>query len=144
MTAEITKLVENAYRDVNIALANELSMSADELDVDVWEVISLANRHPSVNILNPGPGVGVGFPFPTFGDPVHEQDPRGLRSLCQCGAHPVKIDVGRDNARDLGEKDNGIHFRRFRAPGLLPHSWLAGHDAAWTAWMNKLKELLFR
>ena len=57
-TAEITKLVENAYRDVNIALANELSMFADEMNVDVWDVISLANRHPRVNILNPGPGVG--------------------------------------------------------------------------------------
>ena len=57
-TAEVTKLVENSYRDVNIALANELSMLADDLKVDVWEVISLANRHPRVNILSPGPGVG--------------------------------------------------------------------------------------
>jgi len=57
-TAEVTKLVENSYRDVNIALANELSMLADDLKVDIWEVISLANRHPRVNILSPGPGVG--------------------------------------------------------------------------------------
>ena len=57
-SAEMTKLVENAYRDVNIAFANELSIVADRLGLDVWEVIRLANRHPRVNILNPGPGVG--------------------------------------------------------------------------------------
>ena len=57
-TAELAKLAENAYRDVNIAFANELSMIADRLDVDPWELISLANRHPRVNILQPGPGVG--------------------------------------------------------------------------------------
>jgi len=57
-SAEMTKLVENAYRDVNIAFANELSIVADAMDLDVWEVIKLANRHPRVNILQPGPGVG--------------------------------------------------------------------------------------
>jgi UDP-N-acetyl-D-mannosaminuronic acid dehydrogenase len=57
-SAEMTKLVENAYRDVNIAFANELSMVADKMGLDVWEVIKLANRHPRVNILTPGPGVG--------------------------------------------------------------------------------------
>jgi len=57
-SAEMTKLVENAYRDVNIAFANELSVIADRMDLDVWEVIRLANRHPRVNILSPGPGVG--------------------------------------------------------------------------------------
>ena len=57
-SAEMTKLVENAYRDVNIAFANELSMVADQMGLDVWEVIRLANRHPRVNILTPGPGVG--------------------------------------------------------------------------------------
>ena len=56
--AEMTKLAENAYRDVNIAFANELSLIADRLEVDVWEVIRLANRHPRVGILQPGPGVG--------------------------------------------------------------------------------------
>ncbi len=56
--AEMVKLSENAFRDVNIAFANELSIVADELDLDVWEVIRLANRHPRVNILAPGPGVG--------------------------------------------------------------------------------------
>jgi UDP-N-acetyl-D-mannosaminuronic acid dehydrogenase len=56
--AETAKLVENAYRDVNIAFANELSLLADELGLDVWELIRLANRHPRVNILSPGCGVG--------------------------------------------------------------------------------------
>jgi UDP-N-acetyl-D-mannosaminuronic acid dehydrogenase len=56
--AEMVKLVENSFRDVNIAFANELSMLADRAGIDVWEVIGLANRHPRVNILQPGPGVG--------------------------------------------------------------------------------------
>lgn len=57
-SAELVKLVENAYRDVNIAFANELSLISESLQLDVWEIIRLANRHPRVNILNPGPGVG--------------------------------------------------------------------------------------
>ncbi|CAH6809789.1 UDP-N-acetyl-D-mannosamine dehydrogenase [Vibrio chagasii] len=57
-TAEMAKLTENSCRDVQIAFANELSMICDELDIDVWELISLSNRHPRVNILQPGPGVG--------------------------------------------------------------------------------------
>lgn len=57
-TAETAKLVENAYRDVNIAFANELSLLSEELELDVWRLIELANCHPRVNILSPGPGVG--------------------------------------------------------------------------------------
>ena len=57
-TAEMTKLVENASRDVQIAFANELSMICDEADINVWELIELANKHPRVNILQPGTGVG--------------------------------------------------------------------------------------
>lgn len=57
-TAELVKLAENSFRDVNIALANELSLIADHVGVDVWKVISLANLHPRVHILKPGPGVG--------------------------------------------------------------------------------------
>jgi UDP-N-acetyl-D-mannosaminuronic acid dehydrogenase len=57
-TAELVKLMENTYRDVNIAIANEFSRLADAYGVDVWEAIALANRHPRVNILSPGPGVG--------------------------------------------------------------------------------------
>jgi UDP-N-acetyl-D-mannosaminuronic acid dehydrogenase len=58
VTAEMTKLMENTYRDVNIALANELVRIADRLDMDAWEVIRLANCHPRVNLHHPGPGVG--------------------------------------------------------------------------------------
>jgi UDP-N-acetyl-D-mannosaminuronic acid dehydrogenase len=57
-TAEMCKLTENSFRDVNIAFANELSVICDKLEVNVWELIKLANRHPRVNILQPGPGVG--------------------------------------------------------------------------------------
>ena len=58
ITAELCKLVENTYRDVNIALANELSLVADTLGVNIQRVISLANKHPRVNLLNSGIGVG--------------------------------------------------------------------------------------
>jgi UDP-N-acetyl-D-mannosaminuronic acid dehydrogenase len=57
-TAELTKLTENAYRDVNIAFANELSFICDKLRINVWDLIAMANLHPRVNILSPGPGVG--------------------------------------------------------------------------------------
>ncbi len=57
-TAEMAKLTENSFRDVNIAFANELSIICDKLNINVWELIKLANRHPRVNILKPGPGVG--------------------------------------------------------------------------------------
>lgn len=57
-TAEMCKLTENSFRDVNIAFANELSIICDKLNINVWELISLANRHPRVDILQPGPGVG--------------------------------------------------------------------------------------
>ncbi|WFB02166.1 UDP-N-acetyl-D-mannosamine dehydrogenase [Campylobacter coli] len=57
-TAEMAKLTENSFRDVNIAFANELSILCDKLDINVWELINLANRHPRVNILQPGCGVG--------------------------------------------------------------------------------------
>ncbi|WGE67370.1 UDP-N-acetyl-D-mannosamine dehydrogenase [Actinobacillus equuli subsp. haemolyticus] len=57
-TAEMCKLTENSFRDVNIAFANELSMICDKLQISVWELIELANRHPRVNILQPGAGVG--------------------------------------------------------------------------------------
>jgi len=57
-TAEMVKLMENTFRDVNIAIANEFSRISERFYIDVWEAISIANRHPRVNILNPGPGVG--------------------------------------------------------------------------------------
>ena len=57
-TAEMVKLMENTYRDINIAIANEFSRLAERFGVDVWEAIKIANLHPRVKILNPGPGVG--------------------------------------------------------------------------------------
>jgi len=57
-TAELTKLTENSFRDVNIAFANEMSIICQKLGINVWELIKLANRHPRVDILRPGPGVG--------------------------------------------------------------------------------------
>ncbi|BBO60036.1 UDP-N-acetyl-D-mannosamine dehydrogenase [Mycoavidus sp. B2-EB] len=57
-TAEMAKLTENAFRDVNIAFANELSLICDQLKINVWELIKLTNHHPRVNVLQPGPGVG--------------------------------------------------------------------------------------
>jgi len=57
-TAEMVKVMENTYRDVNIALANEFALIAERIGVDVWEAIGLANHHPRVNVLTPGPGVG--------------------------------------------------------------------------------------
>ncbi len=57
-TSEMVKLMENTYRDVNIAIANEFSRLAERFGVDVWEAVAVANRHPRVKILNPGPGVG--------------------------------------------------------------------------------------
>ena len=58
ITAEFVKLMENTYRDINIALANEFAQIAEESGVNVWEAIELANKHPRVNVLKPGPGVG--------------------------------------------------------------------------------------
>lgn len=84
--AEMTKLIENSYRDVNIAFANELSVIADGLGLDIWEVIRLANRHPRVNILQPGPGVGghciaVDPWFIVHGDPENARLIRTAREV---------------------------------------------------------------
>ena len=84
--AEMVKLVENSYRDVNIAFANELSVISDGMGIDVWDVISLANRHPRVNILQPGPGVGghciaVDPWFIVHGDPVNSRLIRTAREV---------------------------------------------------------------
>ena len=81
-SAELVKLVENTYRDVNIALANELARISEHLQVDIWEIIELANKHPRVNILHPGPGVGghcipvdpwfIVEKFPTEANLIHQ------------------------------------------------------------------------
>jgi UDP-N-acetyl-D-mannosaminuronic acid dehydrogenase len=84
--AEMVKLVENSFRDVNIAFANELSVIAEGMGIDVWEVIRLANRHPRVNILQPGPGVGghciaVDPWFIVHGDPKNARIIRTAREV---------------------------------------------------------------
>jgi UDP-N-acetyl-D-mannosaminuronic acid dehydrogenase len=85
-TAEMVKLSENSFRDVNIAFANELSMICARAGISVWEVIRLANRHPRVKILSPGPGVGghciaVDPWFIVAGDPSHAQLIRAAREV---------------------------------------------------------------
>lgn len=92
--AEMVKLVENSFRDVNIAFANELSMIADNMGIDVWEVIRLANRHPRVNILQPGPGVGghciaVDPWFIVHGDPERSPLIRTARQVNDGKTHYV-------------------------------------------------------
>ena len=93
-SAEMCKLVENSFRDVNIAFANELSMIADKMGLDVWEVIRLANRHPRVNILQPGPGVGghciaVDPWFIVHGAPEQSRIIRAAREINDAKMHHV-------------------------------------------------------
>ncbi len=85
-TAELAKLTENSYRDVNIAFANELSIICDGLGIDVWDLIRVANLHPRVNILSPGPGVGghciaVDPWFIVAADPEHSRLIRTAREV---------------------------------------------------------------
>ncbi len=85
-SAEMSKLAENTFRDVNIALANELATICEGLGLDVWEVIRLANKHPRVNILRPGPGVGghciaVDPWFIVAADPINSRLIRAAREI---------------------------------------------------------------
>jgi UDP-N-acetyl-D-mannosaminuronic acid dehydrogenase len=100
LAAEVTKLVENSYRDVNIAFANELSVFADRLGIDPWEIIELANRHPRVNILSPGPGVGghcisVDPWFLVHSDPEHTPLIRMAREVNEAKPHYVVRQIER-------------------------------------------------
>lgn len=107
--AEMVKLVENSYRDVNIAFANELSVIADGMGIDVWDVIRLANRHPRVNILQPGPGVGghciaVDPWFLVHGDPVNSRLIRTAREV-----NDAKTDyVVEQASRLIDERPGGL------------------------------------
>jgi UDP-N-acetyl-D-mannosaminuronic acid dehydrogenase len=82
-TAEMIKLMENTYRDVNIALANDFSRICEELNIDVWEAIKLANKHPRVNIHQPGPGVG-GHCIPIVPWFINEAIPGGSGMIKLC------------------------------------------------------------
>lgn len=107
--AEMVKLVENSYRDVNIAFANELSVIADGMGIDVWDVIRLANRHPRVNILQPGPGVGghciaVDPWFLVHGDPANSRLIRTAREV-----NDAKTDyVVEQASRLIDERPGGL------------------------------------
>ncbi len=107
--AEMVKLVENSYRDVNIAFANELSVIADGMGIDVWDVIRLANRHPRVNILQPGPGVGghciaVDPWFLVHGDPINSRLIRTAREV-----NDAKTDyVVEQASRMIDERPGGL------------------------------------
>jgi UDP-N-acetyl-D-mannosaminuronic acid dehydrogenase len=106
-TAEMVKLVENSFRDVNIAFANEISMVCDSVGLDVWEVIALANRHPRVDVLQPGPGVGghciaVDPWFIVHSDPERTPLIRTARTV-----NDGKVDYVVDRAaRTLGERQD--------------------------------------
>ena len=91
-TAEMAKLSENAFRDVNIAFANELSVICDEIDIDVKDLIKLTNRHPRVNILKPGCGVGGHCKAiePWF---IASQFPDKSNLFKQQGKHLIKLNL---------------------------------------------------
>jgi UDP-N-acetyl-D-mannosaminuronic acid dehydrogenase len=96
-TAEMVKLTENAFRDTNIAFANELSMICDRLGIDVWDVIDFANRHPRVNILKPGPGVGGHCIAvdPWFIVDAAPQEARLIRTAREINDHKVEYVISR-------------------------------------------------
>ncbi len=111
--AEMVKLSENSFRDVNIAFANELSLLADSFGVDVWEVIRLANRHPRVNILQPGPGVGghciaVDPWFLVAGDPERARLIRAAREV-----NDGKTTYVVERARELAARHPGARLACF-------------------------------
>ena len=112
LTAELVKVVENTYRDVNIAFANELALLCEELGADVWETIRLANEHPRVSILSPGPGVG-GHCIPV--------DPHFLSN-----ANPFVTELIQTGRR-INERMPDVMVRRIQA-----HIHRASHDATVT------------
>jgi UDP-N-acetyl-D-mannosaminuronic acid dehydrogenase len=122
-TAEMCKLTENAFRDVNIAFANELSLICDKLDISVWELIRLANRHPRVNILQPGPGVGghciaVDPWFIVDRSPEEARIIRTARIVNDGKPHWV-LDKVRDAANELaGERSCSLQSLKVAAFGL--------------------------
>jgi UDP-N-acetyl-D-mannosaminuronic acid dehydrogenase len=121
-TAEMVKLMENTYRDINIAVANEFSRLADRFGVDVWEAISLANRHPRVKILSPGPGVGghcISVDPWFFVESAPEQTPLiyAARSVNDAQPHYVLQVIEQALCGpDLGEE--GLQGKKIAALGL--------------------------
>ncbi|MEH6415948.1 UDP-N-acetyl-D-mannosamine dehydrogenase [Pseudomonas sp. CGJS7] len=119
-TAEMCKLTENAFRDVNIAFANELSIICDKLKINVWDLVRLANRHPRVNILNPGPGVGghciaVDPWFIVDSAPEEARLIRTAREVNNSKPHWVldKVDAAIADAKAAGKQDSDLTIAVF-------------------------------
>ncbi len=113
-TAEMAKLTENSYRDVNIAFANELSILSDKFDINVWELISLANRHPRVNILQPGAGVGGHCIAvdPWFIVHAGGEDAKIIRTAREVNNYKTEWAIEKiKNAALMFEKENGIQAK---------------------------------
>ena len=109
-TAEMAKLTENSYRDVNIAFANELSILSDKFGINVWELISLANRHPRVNILQPGAGVGGHCIAvdPWFIVHAGGEDAKIIRTAREVNTYKTEWSIEKiKNAALVFEKENG-------------------------------------
>ncbi len=100
-TAEMAKLTENSFRDVNIAFANELSIIAERLEINVFELIDLANKHPRVNILQPGPGVGGHCIAvdPWFIVSAAPEEARLIRTAREVNDHKPEVVLGKVAAR---------------------------------------------
>ena len=88
-TAEMCKLTENSSRDVQIAFANELSLICDKADINVWELINLANKHPRVNILQPGCGVGGHCIAAVSYTHLHPRSSEALKALARFRGYTV-------------------------------------------------------
>jgi UDP-N-acetyl-D-mannosaminuronic acid dehydrogenase len=109
-TAEMAKLTENSYRDVNIAFANELSILSDKFGINVWELIDLANRHPRVNILQPGAGVGGHCIAvdPWFIVHAGGDDAKIIRTAREVNTYKTEWSIEKiKNAALIFEKENG-------------------------------------
>jgi len=109
-TAEMAKLTENSFRDVNIAFANELSILSDKFGINVWELISLANRHPRVNILQPGAGVGGHCIAvdPWFIVHAGGEDAKIIRTAREVNTYKTEWSIEKiKNAALIFEKENG-------------------------------------
>jgi len=138
-TAEMVKLSENTFRDVNIALANEFAIISEKLGINVWEVIALANKHPRVNILNPGPGVGghciavdpwfIASEFPNdtkvitasrlLNDSIPSRVVEKIISLVKNERNPVIVCLGASYKANVGDERN--------SPALEIYSLLVKH-----------------
>jgi len=119
-TAELCKLSENSFRDVNIAFANELSMICDQQNVDIWELIELANRHPRVNILQPGVGVGGHCIAvdPWFIVANNEKDTKIIQTARQVNTSKTDWAVEKINSSIKKANNNGVTTPKIGCLGI--------------------------